>query len=152
MSNCTRFVGLDVHKDSIAVAVAEEGRSKPTLLGVIPNDGGALKKLAAKLSKNGFIVKFCYEAGPCGFALQRPFRDMGLDCTACALSLVPCKPEKRVKTDRRDAKSLAHHFRAGDLTGVWVPTAEIESIRDLTRAREDIKQIDVRLKQRLLAT
>ncbi len=151
MSNCTRFVGLDVHKDSITVAVAEEGRGEPTLLGVIPNQPGAVKKLAAKLSRGKTIVKFCYEAGPCGYVLYRQLRDMGLDCTVCAPSLVPRKPGDRVKTDRRDAKSLAHHFRAGDLTPVWVPTPELESIRDLTRAREDMKQIDVRLKQRLVA-
>jgi len=92
-------------------------------------------------------VKFCYEAEPCGYVLYWQVRDMGLDCTVCAPSLVPRKPGDRVKTDRRDAKSLAHHFRAGDLTPVWVPTPELESIRGLTRTREDMKQIDTEISE-----
>ena len=133
-----RFVGLDVHVDSIAIAVAEPGRGEPGTLATIPNDTVILLKRLRKLGR----VKCCYEAGPTGFGLHRDLTAAGIDCIVVAPSLVPMKAGDRVKTDRRDAAKLARFLRSGDLTEVHVPDAATEAMRDLERAREASKRAE----------
>ena len=110
-----RFVGLDVHKDSIVIAVAERGRDSARDIGSFPSDWNSLHKQLRKLSK-GFTLKLCYEAGPTGFELHRRLVEAGFDNQVVAPSLIPRKPGERIKTDRRDARKLARCLRAGDLT------------------------------------
>jgi transposase len=130
------YVGLDVHKDTIAVALAEAGiRSEVREYGKIANTPAALKALVAKLSRGGHGLRFCYEAGPCGYGIQRQLSAAGHGCVVVAPSLIPRKPGDRIKTDRRDAVNLAKLHRAGELTSVWVPDQAHEAIRDLVRAR-----------------
>ncbi len=133
-----RFVGLDVHADSIAIAVAEPGRGEPGALATIPNDRAVLLKRLRNLGP----VKCCYEAGPTGFGLQRALKAEGIDCVVIAPSLVPTRSGDRVKTDRRDAVRLARFLRSGDLTEVYVPDAATEAMRDLERARDDAKKAE----------
>jgi transposase len=133
------YVGLDVHKDSIVIAFAREGREPAEVWKTIPNDGVRLRKALKLLVGEDRSLKVCYEAGPTGFGLCRRLREAGMDCIVVAPSLVPGKPGDRVKTDRRDARKLAHFLRSGDLTEVYVPDEAIEAIRDLERARDDAK-------------
>jgi len=128
------FAGLDVHKDTIAVALAEAGRVEVREWGKIANTTAALQGLASKLAR-GHELRFCYEAGPCGYRIQRQLTALGHECVVVAPSLVPRKPGERIKTDRRDAVKLAKSHRAGDLTPVWVPDPAHEAIRDLVRLR-----------------
>src|SRR5215469_1363809 len=122
MAKSITFIGLDVHKDTIAVALAEAGlRGEVREHGKIPNAAAALKALAMKLASAGRELRFCYEAGPCGYGIQRQLAGMRHDCTVVAPSLIPRKPGERIKTDRRDAINLAKLHRAGELTPVWVP-------------------------------
>ena len=139
MSTSVIYVGLDVHKDSIAIAVAGEGQAAAENWKTIPYDGVRLRKALKMLGKDGTLLKVCYEAGPTGFGLCRHLRKAGIDCVVVAPSLVPGKPGDRVKTDRRDARRLAHYLRSGDLTAVYVPDEAQEAIRDLERARDDAK-------------
>jgi transposase len=145
------YVGLDVHKETIAVAVAECGRGQPDYLGEIANTPKAISKLIDRLSAKhgGEQLLFVYEAGPCGYVVYRQIVASGHACEVVAPSLIPRKAGERVKTDRRDALSLARLSRSGDLTAVWVPGPEQEAIRDLTRAREDMKAIETKARQRL---
>ncbi|WP_308367230.1 MULTISPECIES: IS110 family transposase [unclassified Microbulbifer] len=143
------YVGLDVHKNSIAVAVAREGRDNPEYLGEIAHDSTSIRKLLKRLSPNGEVLNVCYEAGPTGYGLYRELTNRGHECDVVAPSLIPRKPGERLKTDRRDAQMLARLHRAGELTPVWVPDQEQEAIRDLTRAREDMKAIELKSRQRL---
>ena len=137
MAKSITYVGLDVHKDTIAVALAEAGlRGEVRERGKIPNSPAALKALAMKLASGGKDLRFCYEAGPCGYGIQRQLAGMGHDCAVVAPSLIPRKPGVRIKTDRRDATNLAKLHRAGELTPVWVPDQAHEAIRDLVRARQ----------------
>ena len=130
------YVGLDVHKDTIAVALAEAGkRGELREYGKIANTPAALRTLAAKLASHGWRLRFCYEAGPCGYGIQRQLSEAGHECVVVAPSLIPRKPGDRVKTDRRDAINLAKLHRAGELSPVWVPDPAHEAIRDLVRAR-----------------
>src|ERR1700759_1791344 len=130
------YVGLDVHKDTIAVAAAERGnRGDIRRYGTIANTPAALRSLAAKLRHNGAALHFCYEAGPCGYGIQRHLTAAGHDCIVVAPSLIPRRPGDRIKTDRRDAINLAKLHRAGELTAGWVPDQAHEAIRDLVRAR-----------------
>ena len=130
------YVGLDVHKDTIAVALAEAGkRGSVREYGKIANTPAALKTLAAKLAVQAGSLRFCYEAGPCGYGIQRQLSEAGHECVVVAPSLIPRKPGDRVKTDRRDAINLAKLHRAGELPPVWVPDPAHEAIRDLVRAR-----------------
>ena len=136
MSEHISFIGLDVHKATIAVAVAEEGRNGDVrFVGEVPNDEAALDRLVAKLGKDGRRLRFCYEAGPCGYGVHRHLAKRGQECVVVAPSQIPRKPGDRVKTDRRDAVMLASLHRAGQLTPVWVPDAGHEAVRDLVRAR-----------------
>lgn len=143
------YVGLDVHKATIAVAVARPGRCEPDYHGNIVNSDAALRKLLQQLSQPGEALSFCYEAGPCGYGLYRDLTALGHGCTVVAPSLIPRKAGERMKTDRRDALMLARLHRAGELTAVWVPDQEQEAIRDLTRAREDMKAIELKARQQL---
>lgn len=147
------YVGLDVHKETIAVAVARPGRGAPEDWGEIRHTPKAVAKLVERLSAafGGEVLEFCYEAGPCGYGLHRQLLALGHECQVVAPSLIPKKPGERIKTDRRDARKLALSLRSGDLTRVWVPDDEQEAMRDLTRAREDIKDQQRRARQQLNA-
>lgn len=145
----TKYVGMDVHKETIAVAIAKEGREAPAYYGEIPNTAEAIRKLVKKVASTGEKVSFCYEAGPCGYDVYRQLIDLGQRCDVAAPSLIPKKAGDRIKTDRRDATTLSRLYRAGELTTVWVPEKEQEAIRDLTRAREDMKAMEGHAKQRL---
>ena len=148
MRKSTRFCAMDIHKDSITVAIAE-GSKAPVLYGAIESTGAAVARLAGKLCASGSPLRFCYEAGPCGYGVYRQLRALGHECAVVAPSLIPRRPGERIKTDRRDALSLARLHRHGELTSVWVPDEEQEAIRDLERAREDFKHAERRVKQRL---
>lgn len=148
MSERTRFVGLDVHKATVAVAVAEEVGS-PESHGEVPNEPTALRKLVGRLGGPGIRLSVAYEAGPTGYALHRQLTGWGVECMVVAPSLIPTRPGDRVKTDRRDALKLARLLRSGDLTSVWVPDREHEALRDLVRARADAKVDELRAKHRL---
>ena len=141
------FVGLDVHAETIAVAVAEQG-GEVRSLGTIPNRLESIRKMVHKLGpvKN---LKVCYEAGPTGYVLYWQLTQLGAACEVIAPSLVPSKAGDRVKTDRRDAEKLARCHRAGDLTAVWVPNAAQEALRDLVRAREAAKRDQLKARHRL---
>jgi transposase len=146
MSNL-RFIGLDVHAETIAVAAAEptgEVRS----LGVIPNRIDSIRKLVKKLGPVQRL-RICYEAGPTGYVVYWQLTALGVLCEVVAPTLVPVKAGDRVKTDRRDALKLARSYRAGDLTPVWVPDAAHEALRDLVRAREAAKKDQLRARHRL---
>jgi transposase len=143
------FVGLDAHKESINVAMLLPGETRPVEW-QLSNDAAAVRRLVRKVQRGaGGEVRFCYEAGPCGYALQRWIQELGVVCVVVAPSLIPRKPGERVKTDRRDARKLAELFRAGLLTEVHPPTEEDEAVRDLCRAREDAHEDLVRTRHRL---
>jgi transposase len=146
MSN-VRFIGLDVHAETIAVAVAEpDGEVRS--VGVIPNRPESLRKLVKKLGP-AEQLRVCYEAGPTGYVVYWQLTALGVKCEVVAPTLVPVKAGDRVKTDRRDALKLARSYRAGDLTAVWVPDAAHEALRDLVRAREAAKKDQLRARHRL---
>jgi transposase len=134
MNTRLRFVGLDVHADTIAVAVAEQG-GEVRDMGIIPNRPEAVRKLIAKLG-DVEQLRVCYEAGPTGYGLYWQLLKLGVECAVIAPTLIPTKPGERIKTDRRDAAKLARCHRAGELTAVWVPDKEHEALRDLVRQRE----------------
>lgn len=143
------YVGLDVHKEFIAIALAYEGRGEPAYYGELANTPAVARELIKRLAKKGSVLHFCYEAGPCGYGLYRQLTELGQACEVVAPSLIPRKAGERMKTDRRDALSLARLHRSGDLTAVWVPDGEQEALRDLTRAREDMKAMELQARQRL---
>jgi transposase len=147
MARITRFVGMDVHAETIAVAVVE-GRNAVRSLGTIPNRPEAVRKLIGKLGDAGSL-RVCYEAGPTGYVLYWQLTRLGVHCEVIAPSLVPKMAGDRIKTDRRDAEKLARAYRSGDLSPVWVPDAHHESLRDLVRAREAAKQDEIRARHRL---
>lgn len=138
-----KFVGLDVHAETIAVAVAEQD-GEVRSLGVIPNREESVWKLGPLEQ-----LRFCYEAGPTGYVVYWQLTALGAKCEVVAPTLVPVKAGERVKTDRRDALKLARTYRAGELTAVWVPDAKHEALRDLVRAREAAKKDQWRAKHRL---
>ena len=142
-----RFLGLDVHADTIAVAVAEPG-GEVRSHGVIPNRLESIRKMVGKLGPAGQL-KACYEAGPTGYVLYWQLTQLGVACEVIAPGLVPVKAGDRVKTDRRDAEKLARCYRAGELTAVWVPDAAHEALRDLVRAREAAKKDQLKARHRL---
>lgn len=143
------YIGLDVHKATIAVAVARGHQGEVTYQGEIQNTPENVRKLIKRLSPHGEVLNLCYEAGPCGYGLYRDVTAMGHHCDVVAPSMIPRKAGDRLKTDRRDAMMLARLQRAGELTAVWVPDQEQEAIRDLTRAREDMKSAELKARQRL---
>jgi transposase len=142
-----RFLGLDVHANTIAVAVAEPN-GEVRSVGMIPNRLESVRKMVQKLGP-GKQLRACYEAGPTGYVLYWQLTALGVACEVVAPSLTPVKAGDRVKTDRRDAEKLARCYRAGDLTAVWVPTPAHEALRDLVRAREDAREDQQRARQRL---
>src|SRR4029077_8666184 len=156
MGKCTPlFVGLDVHKDSIAVAHAQgQCGDPPVFVGAIGSRQGDLDKLIRRLKAKTPTLVFAYEAGPCGYTLHRDLTGQGFTCDVVAPSLIPKKPGDKVKTDRRDAVELARLLRSGDLTAVYVPSVEDEAIRDLCRARDAAREggrdAKLRLKSSLL--
>ena len=147
MKEKVRFLGLDVHAETIAVAVAEpDGEVRS--LGTIPNRVEAIRKMIGKLGP-AEKLRACYEAGPTGYVVYWQLAGLGVQCEVVAPTLVPVKAGDRVKTDRRDAEKLARCYRSGDLTAVWVPDEGSEALRDLVRAREAAKQDQMRARHRL---
>jgi transposase len=131
------FVAFDTSKLRNAVAIADGGRAgEVRFLGEIENTGAATAKLVRKLATKYERLTFCYEAGPTGYGLHRQIESLGFECIVVAPSLIPKRPGDKVKTNRRDAVSLAKLLRADELTKVWVPDRGHEAMRDLTRARE----------------
>jgi transposase len=145
MRKVTRFVGMDVHAETIAVAVTEGRDGGARSLGTIANRPEAVRRLLGKLGDPAKL-KVCYEAGPTGYALYWQLTRLGVHCDVIAPSLVPTKAGERIKTDRRDAEKLARSYRSGDLTPVWVPDERHEALRDLVRAREAAKEDQLRAK------
>jgi transposase len=130
-----RYVGLDVHKETITVAVAEEA-GQPQAWGTISNDSQAVRRLVRQLGREGCQLKLAYEAGPTGYVLQRQLTPLGVECQVVAPSLIPKSTSSRqVKTDSRDAEQLARLLRSGDLVAIWVPDEEHEAFREVVRAR-----------------
>jgi transposase len=138
MEQLTRFIGLDVHKETIVAAVTAAGEvGKATSYGTHPNTPASLEKLVKRLREAGAgPLKFVYEAGPCGYGVHRTLTRLGEDCLVAAPSMIPRKSGDRQKNDKRDAGSLAVLHRGGLLTAVWVPDAAHEAMRDLIRARQ----------------
>src|SRR3954453_20893612 len=131
------YVGLDVSKLKVSVALAEAGRDgEVRFLGEVENNPARIGRLVAKLAKRHRRLAFCYEAGPTGYGLHRQVAALGHDCAVVAPSLIPRRPGERVKTNRRDALTLARLHRAGELTRVWIPDPGHEAVRELVRARE----------------
>ena len=143
-----QYVGLDVHKDTIAVALAAPGRGEPHYDGEIAHTPKAVKRLVQRLSAQagGEQLLWCYEAGPCGYGLYRLLLSLG---QACEVVAPPTR--ERIKTDRRDALKLARKLRAGELRRVWVPGVEQEAMRDFTRCRSDFKAQQLKARQQLNA-
>ncbi len=148
MKLTVRYLGLDVHADTIVIAVAEEGRAPAKVLATIPHCWKTLHARLKVLAAQGQL-QICYEAGPTGYVLYRKLRSAGFDAQVIAPSLIPRKSGVGVKTDRRDAAALAHFLRSGDLTRVWVPDEQGEALRDLSRAREAAKSAELAARQQL---
>ena len=154
MNKIVHHIGLDVHKETIAVSIAPQHSTEVRRYGIIGGTLDAVDKLVKKLSLPGIELRLVYEAGPCGFVLCRHLRSQGIHCEVVSPSLVPKRASDRVKTDRRDADQLARLYRAGELTAIRVPDQEDEAVRDLIRARtsamEDLRKARHRLKGFLL--
>jgi transposase len=150
MADRISYVGVDVHKESIVVAVASGGLGGEVReYGRIANTATGLDHLLRRLGGAGITLRVCYEAGPCGYGIHRRLSNQGHECVVVAPSLIPKRAGDRVKTDRRDAASLAKLHRAGELTAVWVPDAAHEAMRDLVRARLDAVRALRRARQQL---
>ena len=149
MNKTVHYIGLDVHKETIAVAIAPAENTEVRNYGIIPGTLQALDKLIKKLQQPGVELRFVYEAGPCGYVIYRHLKKKGLHCQVVAPSLIPKKASDRVKTDRRDAEQLARLYRAGELTAIYVPDEEDEAIRDLVRARQGAVIDQRKARQRL---
>ncbi len=149
MLDASTYVGMDVHKQSIVVAVLG-ARGREFVEWRLSNDGSSVQRLVRRLRKqcSGSVI-CCYEAGPFGYGLQRQLEKEGVRCLVVAPSLIPRKPGDRIKTDRRDARTLAEHLRAGTLTPVHPPSEEQEAARELCRAREDVLEELQRQRQRI---
>lgn len=148
--NTVKFVGMDVHQKTITIAIAEDGsRDSARVYGNIKNDLSALDKFCRKMVSTADQLHFVYEAGPCGYSIYRHLTSKGFDCMVAAPSMIPKRSGARVKTDSRDAISLAQLHRSAELTGVYVPDAQDEAMRDLSRAREDAVSATRKAKQQL---
>ncbi len=139
MQKVTTHVGLDVHAERIVVASLVGQEREPTVWD-IPNEQKAIRRTFHRLARQAYELRCCYEAGPCGFALHRQLTNLSIECEVVAPSLIPVRTGDRVKTDRRDATKLARLYRAGELTTINVPTQDQEAVRDLVRAREDVRR------------
>lgn len=149
MNEGTTHIGLDVHKRSIAVAARQPG-SGGVREETLPNEPRAVTRWARRWKReSGGKLRCAYEAGACGYALQRQLGSLGVACDVVAPSLVPRKPGERIKTDRRDARKLAEYLEGGHLTAVRPPTPGEEAARDLCRARDDARQDRMRSRHRL---
>jgi len=145
-----KFIGLDVHSKTISVAIADEGlKGEVRHYGTIENTFEAIDKVIKSLTATGIELRFIYEAGPCGFALYRYLSGNGFTCIVTSPAMIPRPKNVRIKNDRRDALTLARLYRAGELTGIYVPEPEDEAIRDLGRARDDARMAERKAKQRL---
>lgn len=150
--NNVKFIGLDVHKKTITIGIAEGGsRDLARVYGTINNDKDSLDKFCRKMVSTGSRLCFVYEAGPCGYTIYRYLTGKGFDCIVAAPSMIPKKSGERIKTDSRDAAMLARLHRAGELSAVYVPDLQDEAMRDLTRARQDAINATRKAKQQLLA-
>jgi transposase len=145
---CNTVVGLDVHKVNIAVSVLPSGSERATESLMIENNPKAIEKLVRRVGARG-PVEFVYEAGPCGYQVQRQITQLGHKCVVIAPGLIPVRATDRVKTDRRDAEKLARLYRAGELTVIRIPSREEEAARDLVRVREDVLADRLRARHRL---
>lgn len=148
MNNCTTVVGLDVHKVDIKAAVLPVGSERIVEVLTLGNSPRTIEKMACRVAARG-PVTFVYEAGPCGYEVQRQLTGLGHKCVVIAPGLMPVRPGDRVKTDRRDAEKLARLYRAGELTEIRVPAREEEAARDLVRTREDTLADRLRSRNRL---
>lgn len=149
MHQSTMFVGLDVHKESIEIALAPRDGGEVRRYGRIAGDLDAVDKAVNRIKREHPRLDFVYEAGPCGYALYRHLTRKGYRCRVVAPSMIPKRTGDRIKTDRRDAEMLARLHRAGELTAIFVPGPEDEAIRDLSRAREDAMKASKRARQQL---
>ena len=146
------YIGLDVHKNTIDVAIANgRANGKVRSYGKINSTLDALNKLIVKLQDKDIELRFVYEAGPCGYQVYRHLNSKNIHCAVVAPSMIPRRSGDRIKTDRRNAINLARLFRAGELTSIYVPTIEDEAIRDLIRCRDDMRRFERKARQRLLA-
>jgi transposase len=149
VKNVTTYVGIDAHKKDLFFAMLVGTQVKPVTW-TITNEPNAIRRVVRKLEREApGAVRACYEAGPCGYALQRQLTSARVTCQVIAPALIPRKPGERIKTDRRDARKLAELFRAGLLTEVRPPTADEEAVRDLCRARDDVREDLQRSRHRL---
>lgn len=152
MTNSVKFIGLDVHKETISIAIADAGRKgELRFYGTIKNTADSITRFIKNMHCNKDQLHFVYEAGPCGYVIYRHLKNKNIHCMVTAPSTIPKKSSDRIKNDRRDALSLARLHRAGELTPVYVPNQEDEAIRDLTRAREDARTAAKKAKQQLNA-
>lgn len=142
------WLGLDVHAASITIA-RYDGAAPQGTVTTIPNTPAAVRRFIHRMPA-GATVRACYEAGPCGYVLQRQLAGLGIACEVVAPALIPRRPGERIKTDRRDADKLARYYRAGELTLITVPTVAQEAVRDLLRAREDTRGDRTAARQRLV--
>lgn len=150
--NTIKYVGLDTHKNSIVIAIADENREgEVRIYGTIPNTVDAIDKFIRKQVSANIELRCVYEAGPMGFGLCRHLRGNGIDCIVVAPSMIPKKDGDRIKTDRRDARNLARLHRSGELQEIYIPTREDEAMRDLIRSRDDARHASRKAKQRLLS-
>ena len=152
MENRSMFVGLDVHKETIDVSIAEGDRhGEVRHYGVIASDLEPLDKVVRALRAPDRRLHFVYEAGPCGFGIYRHLHAQGEDCVVVSPSMIPKRSGDRIKTDRRDSLSLARLHRAGELRAIYVPDATDEAMRDLVRGRDDAVVVGTQAKYRLKA-
>jgi transposase len=149
-NSTTKFIGMDVHSKTISVAIADEGRKGEVRhYGTIENTTEAIDKVIKSLTTAEVELRFIYEAGPCGFALYRYLNGNGFKCIVTSPAMIPKRKSVRIKNDRRDALTLARLYRAGELSGIYVPDPEDEAVRDLARARTDARVAERKAKQRL---